>query len=79
MVVSMVASGARWNMSPKSRTDRRSRLSSRPLLLRHRSSRIQDNVGWWQSGCQRAVDELVARGEISGPVAGVPASLRTEG
>jgi len=27
---------------------------------------FQDSHGWWQSGCQRARDELVARGEISG-------------
>jgi enterochelin esterase-like enzyme len=29
---------------------------------------FQDNFGWWQSGCQRALEELVARGEISPPL-----------
>jgi hypothetical protein len=28
---------------------------------------FQDSHGWWQSGCQRALDELVERGEISPP------------
>jgi hypothetical protein len=28
---------------------------------------FQDSHGWWQSGCQRALDELVSRGEISPP------------
>ena len=28
---------------------------------------FQERHGWWQSGCERALDELVARGEISPP------------
>jgi hypothetical protein len=28
---------------------------------------FQDNYGWWQSGCQRALDELIARREIPPP------------
>jgi hypothetical protein len=28
---------------------------------------FQDSHGWWQSGCQRVVDELTARGEIAHP------------
>src|SRR4051794_33200872 len=28
---------------------------------------FEDSHGWWQSGCQSALDELVARGKVSSP------------